>query len=265
MARTIPPSLATVVEQLELENPVVVTVDGLAGLFGGDEPAARRIAYELQREGWLGQLRTRNAWEFLPGARAGSFGSGDRLIEFRARRAVDPSWPGVLAMESAASLAGLAQRQPDREVVALPERHVLPKAFAGDYRNVGIDLGPQARTTMSGLPAWTIDGLIVGIAARPAGYRDAVGLAQWLPDVGERINAAVVIRLLEPLNDASRQRAAYLLDVAGGHDLARTVLDAYPPTETVWMGPRVPGGRFHSASRVNDTMIQTWLTAGRGA
>lgn len=46
--------------------------------------AVRRLVYELRRKGWLGHLRTRNAWEFLPGVRGGAYTSGDRLIEFRA-------------------------------------------------------------------------------------------------------------------------------------------------------------------------------------
>jgi hypothetical protein len=62
-----------------------------------------------RRDGRLGRLRTRHAWEFLFGARGGAYGSSDRFIEF-AQRAVDPNWCGALAMESAASAVALAQR-----------------------------------------------------------------------------------------------------------------------------------------------------------
>jgi hypothetical protein len=263
--RTIRRSLAAIVEQLELENPVVVTVSDLAAHMNTDESAARSVAYELQRAGWLGRLRTRNSWEFLPGARAGAISSGDRFVEFRARRAVDSSWPGVLAMESAASMAGLAQRQPDREVIALPEGHVLPKSLARDYRSVSLDLGPLACMTTNGLPHWTMDGLIVGIAARPANYRDVAGLGQWLPIAGQQIHPAIVLELLERMNAATRQRVAYLLDLAGRGDAMSDVMDSYPATETSWMGRHVRGGRFHSASQVNDTMLHQFLTVGHGA
>ena len=101
MARTIPPSLAHVVEQLELDGAQIVTAADLARLIGPATPdeTARYVAYELQRAGWLGRVRTRNAWEFLPGARGGPIGSEDRFVEFRARQATDPGWRGVLAME----------------------------------------------------------------------------------------------------------------------------------------------------------------------
>ncbi|MGF2944352.1 hypothetical protein, partial [Mycobacterium sp. Lab-001] len=83
VARVIPRSVADVVEQLELDGDLVVTSGRLAAVMrqvglDGDEAATQRLAYELQRGGWLGKLRTRHAWEFLPGARGGAYGSGDR-------------------------------------------------------------------------------------------------------------------------------------------------------------------------------------------
>ena len=267
MARTIPPSLASVVEQLELDTPAVVTIEDLAALVSRDRTTAyvRQLAYELQREGWLGHLRTRNAWEFLPGSRAGAYGSTDRFIEFRAKRAVDPSWSGVLAMESAATLHALAQHVPGQEVLALPDGEVFPKAFVRDWRYVRLDLGPAASTTINGLPVWTVEALLVGIAARPTGYRDVAGLAQWLPDVARLIDVAVIVRLLEPLNDSTRQRAGYLLSAAGGAELATPVMAVYPPSQPVWLGPRVRGGHFDRATMVNDTLLHGYRSIGTGA
>ena len=103
MARTIPLSLAPVIEQLDLDAPAVVTIENLAEFVGQERGTedVRQLAYALQREGWLARPRARNAGEFLPGSRAGAFGSADRFIEFRAMRAVDPSWVGALAIVSA--------------------------------------------------------------------------------------------------------------------------------------------------------------------
>ena len=71
MARVISRSVSNVVEQLELDGDIVVTVDRLAAVIDslGLSGDARLLAYELQRDGWLGTLRTRHAWEFLPGVR----------------------------------------------------------------------------------------------------------------------------------------------------------------------------------------------------
>jgi hypothetical protein len=76
-----------------LEQPRVVTLGQIAAIVertaaGETSGEPRRIAYELQRRGWLGRLRTMNAWEFFPGVRAGAYGSGDRFIELRAQLAI---------------------------------------------------------------------------------------------------------------------------------------------------------------------------------
>ncbi|WP_239657325.1 nucleotidyl transferase AbiEii/AbiGii toxin family protein [Mycobacterium riyadhense] len=202
VARVIPRSVADVVEQLELDGGLVVTSDRLATVMrqvglDGHKAATRRLAYELQRDGWLGQLRTRHAWEFLPAARGGTYGSGDRLIEFRAQRAVDPDWRGVLAMETAASLLGLAQRLPEQELVALPAEQAFPKALSGDWHYVRIELPEAGLTTVTGLPSWNLKGLTVGIAVRPSAYKDVAGLGQWLPDAVTRVDVDTIIHLLE--------------------------------------------------------------------
>jgi predicted transcriptional regulator of viral defense system len=259
--------LASVVEQLELDGASIVTVADLARLSGTNisADAARQVAYELQRTGWLGRLRTKNAWEFLPGARGGPIGSEDRFVEFRARRATDPEWGGVLAMESAATLHGLAQRLPAQEVVALPHGEIFPKAFSGHWRYVRLDVGRDGITLVNALPTWTLDALIVGIAARPSGYRDVAGLGQWLEQAAQRVDTDAVIGLLEPQKPATRQRAAYLLSAALFHDKADSVLRAYPPRQPVWLGPRAAGGHFDGRCMVNDTLLRDYLSIGVGA
>lgn len=269
-ARVISRSVAPVVEQLELDGDLLVTLDRLAAALcraGRDatEAEARRVAYELQRAGWLGQLRTRHVWEFLPGARGGAYGSGDRFIEFRAQRAVDPTWRGVLAMESAASVLGLAQRLPEQEVVALPAGQPFPKALAQAWRYIRIELPEAGQTTINGLPSWNLEGLIVGIATRPSGYKDVAGLAQWLPQTAAAVNVETVITLLASMRRATAQRAAYLAGSAGNHDARAAIVAAYPATETVWLGPRVAGaGVFDAETKVNDTLLHPYLSAGTG-
>lgn len=271
VARVISRSVADVVEQLELDGDQVITLDRLSTAMAhagheGTETDVRRLAYELQRAGWLGQLRTRHAWEFLPGARGGAYGSGDRFIELRAQRAVDPTWRGVLAMESAASVLGFAQRFPEQEVVALPAGQPFPKALSRAWRYVRIELAQAGLTTINGLPSWNLDGLIVGIAMRPSAYKDVAGLAQWLPQAGAAVNVDTVISLLASMPRASAQRAAYLLGSAGNRDARTAVVATYPATETVWLGPRVAGqGVFDAETKVNDTLLHPYLSVGTGA
>src|ERR1700739_4576687 len=99
VARVISRSVADIVEQLELDGDLLITLDRLAAAMDhaghrGTDMDVRRMAYELQRDGWLGQLRTRRAWEFLPGARGGAYGSGGRFIEVWAQRAGGPPGGG---------------------------------------------------------------------------------------------------------------------------------------------------------------------------
>lgn len=266
MARTIARSISEVVEQLELDGDVIVTVQRLADVMRerGLDGDPRRLAYELQRDGWLGTLRTRHVWEFLPGARGGPYGSGDRFIELRARLAIESDWRGALAMESAASVLGLAQRIPEKEVVALPTGEPFPKAFAGEWRHVRLELPAEGVTMINGLPSWDHEGLIVGIAVRPSGYEDAAGLGQWLSATVD-VDVEKITRLLRPMGAPARQRAAYLLRASGNTVGAESVLAAYPPTGTAWLGPRRAGGHYDPSTMVTDTVIHDYLEAGGGA
>jgi hypothetical protein len=160
---------------------------------------------------------------------------------------------------------GLAQRIPDQEVVALPADEPFSKALAGEWRYVRIELSEPAKTTVDGLPSWNLEGLLVGIAARPSGYRDVAGLGQWLADAGHGVSIETLIALLRSMGAATRQRVAYLLCASENVDGALAIVDAYPPTETAWLGPREAGGRFDRRSKVNDTLLHQYLSVGTGS
>lgn len=264
MSRMITRPVADIVEQLELDGDTIVTVDRLASVMDevGATGSPRTLAYELQRDGWLGTLRSRGAWEFLPGARAGSYSSGDRFLEFRAQHALRTGWPGVLAMESSASLLGLAQRIPDREVIALPDDAGFPKAMNGQWRCVRIDIPAPGITVIDGLPTWNREGLLVGIGVRPSGYKDIAGLAQWLSEVPYGVDIDVLLELLGSEGAAARQRTTYMLQTSGNHAAARQIVDAYPPENTAWFGPRRQGGRYDPVTKVNDTTLHPYLGVG---
>ncbi|MCI1691653.1 MAG: hypothetical protein LKI58_08150 [Actinomyces sp.] len=259
--------VADIIEQLELDGDTIVTVDRLASVM--DEVSAtgspRMLAYELQRDGWLGTLRSRGAWELLPCSRAGSYSSGDRFLEFRAQHALRTGWPGVLAMESSASLLGLAQRIPDREVIALPDDAAFPKAMNGQWRCVHIEIPNEGVTVINDLPTWDREGLLVGIGIRPSGYKDTPGLGQWLSDPPFDVDTDKVLRLLASASAAARQRTAYLLQASGNHEAAHKIINANPPTETAWIGPRSPGGRYDPVTRVSDTRLHPYLSVGGGS
>ena len=268
--RTLPRRLAGIVEQLELEQPRVVTMAELTRMAiqtgaSTNQAEAAKLAYWLQHLGWLGSVRTRNVWEFNPGSRAGAYGSGDRFIEFRAQLAADPDWPGVLAMESAASVLGLAQHLPNREVVALPAGTARPKALS-NWRRVSVDLPPQGRDVTDDLPHWNLDGLLAGVARKPSGYADLAGLGQWLPDAGGRLHASDIMACLDGAPTPAWQRAAYLARIAGAEGVANQLLQTRPPTNPAWFGPtRTAGASYDAAAKVLDADLAPYLDGGTGA
>jgi hypothetical protein len=168
-------------------------------------------------------------------------------------------------MESAASVLGVAQRIPEQEVVALPDDEPFPKALAGDWRYVRLDMPSEGIADVNGLQSWSFNGLLVGIATRPSGYRDVPGLAQWIETSGDRVDEVIIKRLLNGSPDSVRQRVAYLLVLMDTQESARRVLEDFSPRMTTWFGPRQPGGRFDPLTKVNDTLLAPYLGVGEGS
>ncbi|MDR0783958.1 MAG: hypothetical protein LBE83_09420 [Propionibacteriaceae bacterium] len=267
--KSLPRRLVGIVEAMEFDQPHVVTLPMLAQMASAcgaatDESGARKLAYRLQELGWLGRVRTKNAWEFLPGSRAGAISSGDRFLEFRAYRAVHSGWPGVLAMESAASLIGLAQHLPSREVIALPPGTALPKALS-EWRAVTFYVPAEGREIRDHMPTWNINGLIAGIAIRPSGYQDLPSLAQWLPETGSKINEEILKVCLATAPESAWQRAAYLARLAGADQIADSLLAQCPPRHSVWFGATRTGGTYDPVTKVNDADLASYLEGGTGA
>lgn len=267
--KSLPTRLVGIVEAMEFEQPRVVTLAMLTQMakesgVAQDEAGTAKLAYWLQGLGWLGSVRTKNAWEFIPGSRAGAIGSGDRFIEFRAHLAVHPEWPGVLAMESAASVLGLAQRLAAHEVVGLPPGSVLPKALS-EWRMVTVATPAEGLDRRDYLPTWNLEGLIAGIALRPSGYLDLPGLAQWLPDIGAGLREQNLLACLTNAPASAWQRAAYLVRLAGAEALAVTLVTKHSPKHPIWFGATRNGGVYDPVTKVTDADLAPYLDGGVGA
>ena len=76
MTRTIPASLAPVLEQLELEQADLVTIEHLDELVRSADVGTRTrtVAARLRERGWLLATGQRGVWEFAPAAVAGAHG-----------------------------------------------------------------------------------------------------------------------------------------------------------------------------------------------
>ncbi len=259
--RTITPSVAGVLEQLELDQPLIVSRDDLdtARAASGSTTTTRYLIDELTAEGWLLPLRTRGYWEFAPAARAGAFGAGDPHIELRATLRKRPGLPVALAAESAAWLLGLSSRSPRRDVIAAPSTLRVPPALSA-YRVIRYQskLAPEVR---NGLPVWTVDTLLVAMCHRPASYRDWPNVGDWLDQAA---TAATREGLQAELLDEPRStwmRVAYLLDRGKRSDLAIEVASTAPPGEgPYYLGPRNRRGRHHSGYDVIDSALPEFIS-----
>lgn len=261
-ARALPARLAAVVEELELEQPRVVTIADLQRLTqaAGLPMSGRDLGYQLHRLGWLLSLRTRGAWEFAPAARAGRYDAGDRYIELRATLAVNPGFPGVIAMESAALLLGFAGHVPDAEVLALPLESRAPKAF-DQWRVVRVDL-PVDVVSVDGLPTWRVEALLAGMAIRPDGFHDWPNVPQWLPRAVAAADANTASALLASARRAAWLRLAYLFAFGHRVDVGQSLRAEAPPGRgPAHLGPRDRPGRYDRRFDVVDSVLAPGLDA----
>lgn len=251
--RTVTPAAAGVLEQLELDQPLLVNREDLdsARIATGSTTTTRYLIDELTAKGWLLRLRTRGYWEFAPAARAGAIGAGDPHIELRATLRKRPDLPVAVAGESAAWLHGLSARSPNRDVVGAPPGFRLPPAL-GDYRvaryRPKLDLEIN-----NGLPLWRIPTLLVAMSHRPASYRDWPNVTEWLSQAaGKTTEADLRVELSEEPR-STWMRLAYLLDRGCQGDLARRLKRAAPSGHgPYYLGSRDRRGRHESRYDVID-------------
>jgi hypothetical protein len=255
-------STAPVLEELELDQPKLVTADLLRELAERRhvEVPVDELVERLRRHGWLLDLTTRGVWEFAPAARAGALASGDPFIELRATLLRRPELPVCVAGESAAWLHGLSGRPPDRHVISAPQKLELPPALER-FRTVRrpARLSPDE---VDGLPVWRVASLLVQMAARPSGYRDWPNVGDWLTEAAARADTDDIRAELAGQKRAAWARVAYLLDRGGHDDWARDLLvDAPRGTGPYYLGPRDRRGHFDARYDVIDSHLSAPATA----
>lgn len=252
--RDITPTLAPLLQELELEQPQVVSATELAawarqvGVTWPTDVVVRR----LRESGWLLDLKTRGVWEFAPAARAGALSSGDPLLEFRATLARDRAGRFVVAAESAAYLLGLSSRRPTREVYAAPSDVRPPKALSG-YRLVRWPV-PSCIEVRAGLPVWSTTTLLVAMAVSPGSYGDWPNVGEWLPTAVRGLDVDEFAFELKGRPRSVWARAAYLVDLGGRADEAAELLAQAPAGEgPYYLGERGRSSRYDSRYDVVDT------------
>lgn len=250
MTRTIPTSLAPVLEQLELEQADLVTMSHLDELVrsAGVGTQTRTVAARLRERGWLLSTGQRGVWEFAPAAIAGAHSRGGPTRLLRAALARAEVTCG-LTFQAAAWALDLADRAPARvEVAAANDRSAaqLPAAL-----DVSVFMPRLPYSTAKSVPVLRPASVLTHMAATPTRVRSWASALEWLPEVAAEATAGDVLTELDSRAATVSARMGYLIQSMRPDIAARIV---GPKTKT-WFGPRNKTIRHDSRWQVADTLL----------
>ena len=250
--RSISPTLALVLEELELDRPKTVSLEKIAELAEahGIRTPARILAHRLARKGWLLETQVPGVWEFAPADRAGPISDADPFLTLRALLTRD-DLPVAIALGSALWLHNLADRFPYPHEVAVPSGFRVPRALRNEYRVVRhqANLGNQE---VNGLPVHRTATVLVHLAHRPTDVTSWAGVLDLLPDLLATCDKDDILAELADRPHATRARFAYLFQSLAP-DLIRDLNIA--PAGKVWFGPRGPLRHHDARWNVADTLL----------
>lgn len=254
MTRTIPPTMGAILEELELEQPMLVTSEHLTRLVQqhGLRTPAKVVAARLRERGWLLPTGRRGVWEFAPAAVAGAHSRHDPVTPLRAFLAQQPHARCALTFQAAAWAHGAADRVPTHlEVAAATSELVrrLPAALAGTVFDPR--LGYQILRTV---PVLAPESVIVHMAARPSAVRSWTSALEWLPDLAHLIALEPIRHELVDRPASVRARTGYLLQ-ALRPDIADTLHTEASLTGKTWFGHRGKLRRHDATWQIADTLL----------
>jgi len=256
-ARSVPSSLAPIIEELELRQPKLVTKAYLESLIAERNLKLRpeEVSHRLQKQGWLLSLKTKDAWEFAPASRAGKIGSGDPFIESRATLYHRPDLPAAIAYDSAAWLHGFARRPPDKDVLSIPSHIVPPPALRG-FRITHLQ-GQIDPVQIDELPIWSVETLIVLMGERPMSYRAWPTVMEWLREATSRVDYDLILKELSGRGLATWARTGYILEAGGRKDLGEKIHQQLDPSRKgpFYLGPRNSPGKVDRRWDVRDSIL----------
>lgn len=253
MARSIPPSLAPVLEHLELEQKGTVSVEEISRIAEehGIRTPGKIVAHRLARRGWLLPTAVRGTWEFAPAERAGPISDTDPLRPLRTTLETQNDLGAALALGSALWLLNLTERAPDRHEVAVRPATYVPAALRRSYRVVRHE--PRLEPVkLQGVPVHRPATILVHLAHRPTDVRSWAGVLDRLGDLLEASPYEELARELEGRPHSTRVRFAYLTSGLRPELAERMKIES---AGKVWFGPRGKLRRHDARWNIADTVL----------
>lgn len=251
--RSLSKQLAPIVAELELRQPILVTLEELALLAeqAGLRTPAKVIAARLRATGWLLPTGQRGVYEFAPGSHAGPYGHGDPFIDLRAAILAE-HYPVAVALLSALWLHGIAERAPDRHELAVPVGATVPGSLKQRMRVVHF----TARLPIADIDQLSVhqpSTILVHLATRPGDVRGWTTFAEALPELAARSSADDLERELNGRPGVVRPRLAYLLSGVAPEVADR--LQPATPQSVTWFGRSRASRRFDKHFNVADGLL----------
>jgi len=254
MTRTISASMGGILEELELEQPTLVTSEYLTRLVRqhGLQTPTKVVAARLRERGWLLPTGRRGVWEFAPAAVAGALSRNDPVTPLRAFLAARPRARCALTFQAAAWAHGAADRVPAHlEVAAASSELVrqLPTSLSGVLFDPQLDY-----QILRAVPVLAVESIVVHMGTRPAAVRSWSSALEWLPELASMLALDPLRRELAGRPATVLARTGYLIQGLRP-DLADAFREGANLTGKTWFGPRGKLRRHDAVWQIADTLL----------
>ena len=254
MTRTISNSFAGILQDLELERPLLVTSEHLSDLKEKYHitSSVEVVAARLKEKGWLLSTDRQGVWEFAPAEVAGTYSTNDPLLCFRTFRAKYPAVKCALTFQTAAWLYGDLDRVPSSVHVSVEEnKHARPLK---GHALVSI-FQPKLNTqSISDVLVLARESVIVQMTAKPSSVSSWASVPEWLPDFCAGLSLDKVFEELEDRPPFTSQRLGYLIQRIRP-DIADDLMKRFKPVSNAWFGDRKQTLRYDKRFLVADALL----------
>jgi len=254
MTRMISSSLAGILQELELERPLLVTRDLLSDLKKKYHVASsvEVVAARLKKKGWLLSTDIQGVWEFIPAEVAGVYSTNDPLLSFRAFCAKYPTVKSALTFQTAAWIYGDSDRAPSGVYVSVDEYRCV--RLLKEFAFVSVFQPNLPYHVISNVTVLARESVIVQMAAKPSFVPSWASVPEWMPGFCAELSPEGVYDELASRSPFVSQRLGYLIQNMRP-DIADEVFKNTKPKSNAWFGERKQTLRYDKRFMVADTHL----------